>query len=124
MRTAPDRGAVSVELVLATPLLLLLLMLVVQTALGWHAVHVADATVTRAADAARLAGATDLDGQRAAQTLVDQLGPGLLSDLQVTVARDGRQVTAALSATAPTVVPGLTWTVHRRASAPIERTTS
>ncbi|TQS42812.1 TadE/TadG family type IV pilus assembly protein [Cryptosporangium phraense] len=118
-----DRGAVSAELALATPLLLLLLMLVVQAALGWHAVHVADATVTRAADAARLAGATDADGQTTADTLTAQLGSGLLTDTQVAVSRSGGQVTVELTAHAPTVVPGLTWTVHRRATAPIEQTT-
>ncbi|MFB9320095.1 TadE/TadG family type IV pilus assembly protein [Cryptosporangium minutisporangium] len=118
-----DRGAVSAELALATPLLLLLLMLVVQAALAWHAVHVADATVTRAADAARLSGATDADGQAAAATLTEQLGSGLLTDVQVTVSRSGGQVTVELTAHTPTVVPGLTWTVHRHATAPIEQPT-
>ncbi|WP_345731480.1 TadE/TadG family type IV pilus assembly protein [Cryptosporangium minutisporangium] len=119
-----DRGAVSTELALATPLLLLLLMLVVQAALGWHAVHVADATVTRAADAARLSGATDTDGQTAADALTQQLGSGLLTDVQVTVSRTDGQVTVELTASTPTVVPGLTWTVHRHATAPIEQPTT
>ncbi|TQS42766.1 TadE/TadG family type IV pilus assembly protein [Cryptosporangium phraense] len=122
-RCRSDRGAVSAELALATPLLLLLLMLVVQAALGWHAVHVADATVTRAADAARLAGATDADGQAAAEEVLRQLGPGLLTDATVSVTHTGGEVTVKLTAHSPTVVPGLTWTVRRHATAPIERPT-
>ncbi|GAA3393367.1 hypothetical protein GCM10020369_58640 [Cryptosporangium minutisporangium] len=86
--------------------------------------HVADATVTRAADAARLSGATDTDGQTAADALTQQLGSGLLTDVQVTVSRTDGQVTVELTASTPTVVPGLTWTVHRHATAPIEQPTT
>jgi Flp pilus assembly protein TadG len=42
-----DRGAVSVELVLATPLLLLMLLAIVQFALWSHATHIAQAAASQ-----------------------------------------------------------------------------
>ena len=58
-----ERGSVSAELVLATPLLLVLIMGVVQFALWEHATHVADAVAQQGLAVGRLQGETAAAGQ-------------------------------------------------------------
>ena len=62
-----ERGSVSAELVLATPLLLVLIMGVVQFALWQHAEHVADAVAQQGLAVGRLQGETAAAGQAEAQ---------------------------------------------------------
>ncbi|OHV23986.1 hypothetical protein BBK14_23690 [Parafrankia soli] len=78
-REAPDTGAVSVELVIATPLLITMLLVVVQYALWAHASHIAATAARRGADAARVYGATPTAGSDAAQITLDQLGDTVLT---------------------------------------------
>src|SRR5450755_2728979 len=73
-----DGGAVSAELVIVTPLLMLLFLLVVQFALWQHAVHIAEAAAQRGAQGARLQGGTDAQGYADAQSATSQLGANLL----------------------------------------------
>src|SRR5579875_525372 len=74
-----ERGAVSAELVIATPLLLLLIMAVIQFALWEHAEHIAAAVAQQGVSVARLQGETAGAGQNQAQSVLDQLGPTVLA---------------------------------------------
>ena len=72
-----EAGAATAELVVATPVLLMVLLLVVQFALWQHAEHVVTAAAREGARTARLEGGTASAGQARAE--------GLLHDLGVTV---------------------------------------
>lgn len=116
-----ERGAATAELVVATPLLLLILMVIVQAALVLHAQHVADAAAVRAVTAARVEGGTAADGRAAADALLDRIGRGVLPDAEVTVDRRSDRVRVQVSGTARRLIPGLTLRVRSTADAPVER---
>jgi Flp pilus assembly protein TadG len=115
-----ERGSVTAELALATPLLLLLLMVLAQVALWQHATHIAQAAAAQALNAARVQHGSTTDGHAAAHELLGQLGHGPLRDPQVTVTRTAQQATATVSGTATAVIPWLRLRVHGEAAGPVE----
>lgn len=116
-----QRGSVSTELVIATPVLLLLVMLVVQFALWEHAQHIAEAAAQRGAETARVERGSDAAGRAMAQTAVAQLGGSLLVDPVVSVSRSGDVVTVDVTGSAAAVVPFLSLPVRAVAVGPVER---
>lgn len=120
-RRCGQRGAATVELVLATPLLLLLLALGLQGALWIHASHVAKAVTTQAVEATRVDGGTIRQGETTAAALISQLGSDLLLDPQVTVTRGNGVARVEMDATAPVIIPGLRLPIRASAQAPIEQ---
>lgn len=118
-----ESGSVSVQLVVATPLLLLMIMLVVQFALWQHAVHVADAAAREGVTAARLHGGTDMAGQTAAQTELSSFSHSIVVDPTVSVTRTATTVQVRVDGTVETVVPGLSLPVHVIADGEIEQFT-
>src|SRR6266511_2499219 len=81
-RAAPagrQTGAVTAELVVATPLLLLLVLLVVQFALWQHGLHVATAAAEEGERAARLEGGTAAAGAARARQFLATLGPNVVA---------------------------------------------
>ncbi len=88
-----ERGAVAAELVIATPLLLLLIMGVIQFALWEHAEHIASAVAQQGVSVARLQGETAGAGQAEAHSVLDQLGPSVLSDANITATRTATTTT-------------------------------
>ncbi|MDA2809917.1 TadE/TadG family type IV pilus assembly protein [Nocardiopsis sp. RSe5-2] len=121
-RTRSDRG--SAELAVATPLLLLLLLLVIQAGLVAHASQVAQSIATTALAEARAVDATDADGQAAGEHAGEQLGGRLLRGLNVEVHRDDEAARVVVTAQVPSVLPGLTWPIRHESSGPVERFTS
>jgi Flp pilus assembly protein TadG len=115
------RGAVSAELVIVTPVLLLLVMLVVQFALWQHAQHIAEAAAQRGAQTARIEGGTDAQGQAAAQNAASQLGGAVLADPRISVSRNGNVVRVDVTGSAESVVPFLSLPVRAVAQGPVER---
>jgi Flp pilus assembly protein TadG len=117
-----------VEVTLATPLLLLLLLLVVQFGVWWHATHVAQAGADQALAAARAHDGTPGAGQGQAPTVLDQLAGDVLLHPRVdvnAVTVDGRpQVRVEVAGTAATVVPGFALPVRVVAQGPVERWTT
>ena len=89
-RARGEHGSSSLQTVLVMPLLLLLITLIVQFALWYHASHIAIAAAQDGARAARVEGGTELDGRGRAQQILDQLGTNVLVDSSVTVTRDAR----------------------------------
>lgn len=119
-----DRGSATAELAVATPLLLLMLMLIVQFALWSHASHVAQAAAAQGLGAARTVAGTGADGTREASELLAQLAGGPLADPLVETTRDATSVTVAVSGTVTPVVPFLVLPVRAVAVGPVERFTS
>lgn len=116
-----DRGAVTVELVIATPLLLLALLAIIQFGLWSHATHVAQAAASAALAAARVQDGTTATGHAAGQRLLDDLAHGPLRDPRVDVARTATTATVAISGEATAVLPGMHLRVHAETSGDIER---
>jgi Flp pilus assembly protein TadG len=119
-----DRGAVTTQLVLVVPALLLIALLVVQFALVWHARHIAQYAAQRALAAARVEDGTAADGRTQARRSLAALGSRVLTAPSVTVERTAAQATVRVHGTVMPVVPGLTLHASGIASGPTERITT
>ena len=102
-----QQGGATVEVVLATPLLLLLLLGIVQFALWQHAVHIADAAAQEGASTARLRGGTAAAGAARTRQFLAQLGPTILVHPQVSVHRDANTARVEVRGQALMLLPGL-----------------
>lgn len=118
---ADDRGAATAELVLATPLLLLLIMLIAQFALWLHATHVAQAAASQALSVTRVQGGTAARGQTEADNILTQLGSGPLRAPHARVTRDLNQASVHVEGSVTAVIPFLTLTAVGDATGPVER---
>lgn len=115
-----ERGAVSAELVIATPLLLLLIMGVIQFALWEHAEHVATAVAQQGVAVTRLQGETAQAGQAQSQAVLDQLGPAVLPGSQITATRTDETTTVTVTGHAESIVGLFSLPVKATATGPTE----
>ena len=113
-------GAVSAELVIAVPVLMLLLLLVVQFAVWAHATHVADTAAAQALAGARAEGGTADAGQDRATQVLAQLGNRVLVDPHIQVSRDTAHASVEIRGSALGVVPFLELPVRARAAGGVE----
>ena len=116
-----ERGAVTPELALTVPALLLLILLIAQFAIWAHATHIAQAAASQAQSAARVQGASSADGQAEASAALAQLGSGPLKNPRALVNREPEQSTVEITGKAAPVVPFLDLPVRGRAVGPGER---
>lgn len=116
-----DRGSVSAELVIATPLLLLMLLAIVQFALWSHATHIAQAAASQGLAAARTQNGTAAAGMAGARQLLDQLAGSPLAGSTVTADRTATSASVRITGTATAVVPFLRLPIHAEAAGPVER---
>jgi Flp pilus assembly protein TadG len=116
-----DRGSVSVELVIATPLLLLMLLAIIQFALWSHATHIAQAAASQGLAAARAQDGTAAAGSASAQQMLNQLDAGPLTGASVNADRSVVSASVRISGTATSVIPFLHLPVHAEAVGPVER---
>jgi Flp pilus assembly protein TadG len=116
-----DRGAVSAELVVATPLLLLMLLVIVQFALWSHATHIAQAAASQGVAVARAQNGTAAAGSASARQMLDQLASGPLTGADVTADRTTTSASIRITGTATSVIPFLSLPVHAEAVGPVER---
>ncbi len=115
-----ERGAATTELVVATPLLLLLVLLVVQFALWEHAIHIADAAAQEGARAARLEGGTAADGAERAREFLAQLSPTILVHPQVTARRTADTAQVEITGQVMAVLPGMRLPVRATSQGVVE----
>ena len=118
---ADERGSATVEMVIATPVLLLLILLVVQFAMWQHSVHVAQAAASQGLAAARVQGGTAEAGQGEANVVLGQHTSGVLMHPSVRVRRGANTTTVTVTGEAQSVIPFLHLPVHATASGPVER---
>lgn len=121
---SPERGSGTVELTIATPLLMLLILGIVQFATWSHATHIAQAAASQGLAAARVDGGTNADGHEAAASVLAQLADGPLEGPGITVTRGEASAAVAVTGTAAAVVPFLNLPVHAEAAGPVERWTT
>jgi len=116
-----ERGDETIEAVLVTPVLLLLIMVVIQFGLWYHASHVAEAAAQQGASVARLEAETAADGRMSAQQFMADAASALVGRVTVTSTRDNEVARVVVDATVHSIVPGLHLHVHGEATSPIER---
>jgi len=117
---AADRGSATTELVIATPLLLLMLLAIVQFGLWSHATHIAQAAAAQGLAAARTQNGTTDAGAASARRLLDQLGPAPLQYPVVHCERTADTATVQVLGVAVLVIPFLHLSVHAEAVGPVE----
>ena len=121
-RGRPDEGANTLELALLTPILLLVIMLVVQFAMVYHARHVALAAAQSGARVARQQATGDWKGEAEAKAreYVQQIGPQLLTGVTPQAGENEHERWVVVTGTAVRVVPFMTFHVRQRSGGPVE----
>jgi Flp pilus assembly protein TadG len=114
-----DRG--SAELIVATPLLLLLILVVIQFAIYEHASEVAQAAASQALASTRVVGGTTASGQSEATSLLASVGRGVLVNPSVSITRDAMSARVTVTGTAEDVIPLIHLPVVATSTGPIER---
>jgi Flp pilus assembly protein TadG len=118
LRRRDDAGIGAVTTALMMPALLVMIMLVVQAGLYWHAHQRASAAADRAAAAAATPTGSEQAGRQAARLFLDGAP---IDGAWVQVRRGSEEVVATVGGSAPQLVPGITFSIEARASAPTER---
>jgi hypothetical protein len=118
-RARDDIG--SAELVVAAPLLLLLILAVIQFAIYEHASQVAQTTAAQALAATRVVGGTTAAGQTEADSLLANLGDGVIVDPQVSVTRGATTAQVTVTGSTEGVIPLVHLPVSATSSGPLER---
>jgi len=114
-----DRGEASTQFVVLVPVLFVLALLVVQSALWFHTANMAESAAAQGAAAgAPLGAALGAAGDEAAR-VVDENGGRLIGSPAVSVGAD--QVVVAVEVAVPHLVPFFPETVRRTQSEPRER---
>ena len=111
------------EWALLTPVLILVMLVVVQFTMVFHARHVALAAAQSGARVARTApvgGGWEGGATAKAERDVREIGPELLGDLTVRAGESGDQRWVEVSGRAVTVVPFMSFRVSQRSQGPIE----
>ena len=122
---ARDRGATSIELVMYTPMLMVVIFLTVQFALSWHGSQVAGVVAREAARDARTNGGTLFALVQAEQDAYDfarELGGAALTDVRVEVAAvpGAQEVSVTVSGRSVEIIPGFAPRVSRTVQGPVE----
>lgn len=121
-RRLGERGASSLELALLTPLLILVILLVIQFAMVFHARHVALAAAQSGARVAReqQSGDWKSESESKATSYLRQIGPELLTGAKAAADGDANQRWVVVTGTAVKVVPFMSFHVTQRSGGPIE----
>ncbi len=109
------------ELVIVTPLLLLVLLGIVQFALFEDAAHVAQATAQEGLAAGRVQGGSVQSATDEARSVLAQIGSGVLVHASVSATRGATTTTVVVSGQAEGILPFLSLPVRSVASGPTER---
>lgn len=120
-RQRDERGGSSVEVVIAFPIVLGIILLIVQFGIAAHARSVAEAAAQEGAAVARRFDGTEGAGQARTVEYLNQLGPTILQNRSVNVQRSATTATVTVTGTVVSVVPGLNLQVTKSASGPVER---
>lgn len=119
-----ERGSASAELVIATPLLLLLVLGIIQFAMWEHATHVAQAIAQQSLAAGRVQGGTNQAATAEAHSVLAQLGSGVLVHSDVSATRGSETTTVVVTGQAEGILPFLTLPVRSVATGPTEQFTT
>lgn len=120
-----DRGASTLETVIGFPVVLTLVLLIVNTALWWHARDTAMAAAQEGVRTGRAYGAHAGDGRTTAFAFAKTVGNGVLLAPSVsTSGSDAQTVVVRVTGRSVSLVPFLHLTVDQVARGPVERFTA
>lgn len=120
-----ERGAASVELAVIFPVVLLLVMTLIQTALWFYARSIALGAAQEGAREGRVQPASAARAESAAEGFLDETAQDLLSSRTVTVAGSATSIEVTVTGTSISLFPGLSgWSVTQSAVGPVERLTT
>lgn len=114
-----DRGEATTQLVVLTPLLILLVFLGIQTAIYFHAANVAAAAASQGAAAGAPLGADRGDAAQAAERTIDELQGHVVGAPAVSTGDGFVEVTVEIEV--PRIVPFFPRSVRRTVIEPVER---
>ena len=118
-RPEVDRGEATAQLVILTPILILLVFLGIQAAIYFHSANVAAAAASQGAAAGSRRGAGIAEATEAAQKTLADLGDS--GSAQTGAAQDAGFVRVTVEVDVPRVLPFFPDTVSRTAVEPNER---
>ncbi|MEU5958178.1 TadE family protein [Streptomyces sp. NPDC047525] len=118
---ARDRGAMSLEMLIVFPAVLLIILLVVHVGLWWHARNVALSAAQLGVESARVRGAAAGAGTAEARDFLARAG-GSISGISVSGSK-GATVRIRVTGHVDTMIPGLKLTIDQHADAAAERVT-
>jgi Flp pilus assembly protein TadG len=119
-RGEEERGSAAVEAIMIIPVVILIFFGIIQGAVVLQAHNVAQAAASTAYNTARLYDASSHDGMSAGEAALTQAGT-ILSGTNVVVQRTPQTVTATVTGTAATLIPGLPAMISRTVTGPTER---
>lgn len=122
-RLSDDRGSTPLQTAILAPVMLLLLGLIIQGGMWFHARDVAIAAAEEGARAAAIQDSTSGAGETAAAAFAGRVGAGVLKEVITTGTRSGTTATMVVTGRSLSLVPGLTITISQSATVPVERTT-
>lgn len=118
-RATSDRGEATAQLVILTPILILLIFVGIQAAIYFHAANVAAAAASQGAAAGSRRGSGIAEATAAAQQTLVDLGDS--GQAQTDAERDAAFVRVTVQVDVPRVLPFFPDTVSRTAIEPNER---
>ena len=118
-----DRGASSIEMVLALPIVLTVLFLAVQAGMWFYARSIALAAAQSGARTSAILGSTLDQGLTDARSFATDVGGTTLSGVTVTGARSSTTTTVTVTGHTVRLVPFMDLTVTQTATLPVERYT-
>ena len=119
-QTPAEDGSSTVTVVLILPGLLFAMMAIIQFAFWYHASHVALAAAQEGVRAVRVLDGSEDAGRSRTEWMLQQLGPELVLDASVVVARGPDEAHVEVNGFAPQWIPGLRLPVRASATGKIE----
>lgn len=117
-----EQGVTTLEMALLAPALLLAVFLCLQVALWYDASGVARTAATQAAiNGAQAPQSVTASATAAADAVLGGPGAGIMRQGSLTVTSQGGDVVVSVVGTAPSLIAGLSWTVHATARQPLEQ---
>ena len=125
-RIRSDSGSVTLETVLAFPVIIVAMLAVIQGGLWFHARNVAQVAAEEGLLAARAEGGTGAAGRTRALDVIDQAGAGqMLSGPQVTAVRSPLAARVTVDGRSPSLIPGFNgFAISQTAQGSVERFTT
>jgi Flp pilus assembly protein TadG len=122
-RSARERGASSIEMVLALPIVLTVLFLAVQAGMWFYARSIALAAAQSGARTSAMLGSTLDQGLADARSFATRAGGTTLSGVTVTGHRSATSTTVRVTGRTVRLVPFMDLAVTQTATLPVERYT-
>jgi Flp pilus assembly protein TadG len=118
-----QRGSTALETAVLAPVMLLIVGVILQGGLWYHARDVAIAAAEEGARASAVENGTSSAGNSAAASFAARTGDGFLNAVSVSTVRSATSTTVVVEGESLSLVPGLPFAISQSATLPVERTT-